>query len=342
MLCAIALGLLPQAPAAERPPAVLEAAAHALRIERGEGHVPLLVPRSEELEFDVIIDLGILGDVDVGDVALSSGLERIPRGLPNARGSERRFEMQERTWVRSVATGGYAGYSLREEIESSHLAQDWPRVLYKDTQTGSENRKRELRFGLRDGVLTAEYRSNRHCGGCENREHYVDSVWAWGKPFHCKKCKRAEHRVWRDPVSREVPDGSVDMLSAVYVARSMLELGIPETSFPLVDQQRVWRVTVKQGATARRSVPAGTFECRQVNLTTALEAGEDEDEKESKNFKGLFGLQGTIRIFLDARTGVPVYIQGQLPIPVPLVGDLDISVQLKKHKGTPPGFKPVK
>jgi len=33
-------------------------------------------------------------------------------------------------------------------------------------------------------------------------------------------------------------------------------------------------------------------------------------------------------------------IQGELPIPVPLVGDLDISVELKRFKGTPAGFAP--
>jgi hypothetical protein len=41
------------------------------RIERGEGQVPLILPLDEELTFDVIIDVGILGDIDVGDVKLS-------------------------------------------------------------------------------------------------------------------------------------------------------------------------------------------------------------------------------------------------------------------------------
>jgi len=310
-----------------------------VRIERGDGEVPLILPRGEELVFDVIIDLGILGDVDVGDVTLSSGLERTPRGLPSSRDAQRKVEMFDRAWIKSVAQGGYAGYEVTQTITANHLSQDWPRILYKDQQRGSENRERELKIGLRDGHTTAEYRNDHHCQGCSDKTHFVDSVWAWGKPSHCKKCKLAEHRVWKEPGHREVPKQSIDMLSAVYVARAMVELGVKETSFPLVDKQRVWRVKVQQGGRERHKVPAGTFECAQMQLITSLEPGEKPDG-DSKNFQGLFGIQGTIRIFFDAKTGVPVLIQGQLPIPVPFVGDLDLSVQLKSYKGTPKGFGP--
>jgi hypothetical protein len=79
-----------------------------------------------------------------------------------------------------------------------------------------------------------------------------------------------------------------------------------------------------------------------MKLTAGLEAGEPEAEGDSGKFQGLFGIQGAIRIWFDARSGVPVLIQGELPIPVPLVGDLDLSVRLKKHSGAPGGFASVK
>ncbi len=329
------------------PPAVAarvesDTGANTTRIERGEGQVPLILPLDEELRFDVIIDVGILGNIDVGDVTLSSGLERTPRGLPSARDADRTVEMFDRAWILAIAEGGYAGYHLTQTLSASHLSQDWPKILYKDMQRGSENRMRELRLGMFEGALTAEYRSDHHCGGCKDRSHYVDSVWAWGAAYHCKKCKLAEHRIWRDAVRREVPGGAIDMLSAVYVARAMLELGVDKTSFPIVDKQKVWRVKIQKGANRWKEVPAGKFECAQMQLSADLEAGDLEDEGDSKNFRGLFGIQGTIRIWFDAKTGVPVLIQGQLPIPVPLVGDLDISVQLKKYKGTPAGFAPAR
>lgn len=317
-----------------------EPGAPPVRIERGAGQVPLILPRDEELLFDVIIDLGILGDLDVGDVTLSSGLERTPRGLPPANDPERRVELFDRAWIKAIARGGYAGYNLTQTLSASHLQQDWPRILYKDMQRGSENRERELRLGLLEGALSAEYRSDRHCPGCKDRGHFVESVWAWGDAYHCKKCKLPEHRVWRDPVHRPVPEGAIDMLSAVYVARAMVDLGQEQTSFPIVDKQKVWRVTIEKGATQWQEVPAGRFECAQMKLSAGLEAGEPDPDGDPGKFQGLFGIQGTIRIWFDAKTGVPILIQGQLPIPVPLVGDLDISVQLKSFRGTPVAFGP--
>jgi hypothetical protein len=329
---------LPMAPAR----VASEPGAPPVRIERGEGQVPLVLPRDEELTFDVIIDVGILGDVDVGDVTLSTGLERTPRGLPSARDAERKVELFDRAWVKAIAKGGYAGYELTQTLTASHLQQEWPRILYMDMQRGSENRERELRLGDFDGALTAEYRSDRHCAGCKDKAHFVESVWAWGDAYHCKKCKLAEHRTWRPTVRRPVPAGSIDMLSAVYVARAMVDLGISETSFPIVDKQKVWRVKIAKGPTRWKEVPAGMFECAQMMLSAGLEAGEPEPEGDPGKFQGLFGIQGTIRIWFDAKTGVPVLIQGQLPIPVPLVGDLDISVQLKRFKGTPSAFAPAR
>jgi len=39
-----------------------------LVISRGEGQDPLTIPREEELEYEVEIDVGVLGDLQVGRV----------------------------------------------------------------------------------------------------------------------------------------------------------------------------------------------------------------------------------------------------------------------------------
>jgi hypothetical protein len=53
----------------------------------------------------------------------------------------------------------------------------------------------------------------------------------------------------------------------------------------------------------------------------------------------LFGLQGALRIWLEEKTGTPVLIEGDLPIPVPLVDSLRVRVQLKSAKGADPDFR---
>jgi hypothetical protein len=134
-----------------------------------------------------------------------------------------------------------------------------------------------------------------------------------------------------------VPPGTADMLSAVYLARSVVAEGQSGASFPLLDKQALWQVSVERGRRKRVEVPAGRFDCVEMRLKTTLPPGEPAD---GRTFEGLFGIHGTIQIWMDAATGVPVLISGSLPVPV--LGDLDVRVELKSYRGTPAGFAPVR
>jgi len=309
-----------------------------LVVSRGEGLDPIEIPRSEELEYVVEVDVGVLGDVDAGRVTLSAENEPYLAGLP-APGEMSRADPKHRVgWFRTQARGAYLGYELKHDIESRHLPQEWPAGITRDTQAGSENRRKELKLGMLDGKPTAIYRNDGHCKGCRNPEHFVESPWAWSEPYHCKKCKRAEHRVWRDPQQREVAPGTVDILTAVYLARSMIRQGREESTFPVVIKQRQWILTVRRGAARTIEAPAGRFECVLARLDTRVPPGEPPAEK--GRFEGLFGLQGSIKIWMEARTGIPVLISGELPVPV--IGTLDVNVKLRRYEGTPESFAPVR
>lgn len=313
-------------------------------IERGAGLLPLYIPRSEELRFDVEIDVGI-GDLDVGDVELSSGVETYRAGLPPADAEKPAvFSNLEAGWVRSVATGSYLSYRLEHELKTRLLPQAFPALLHTDSQRGSESRNRELKIGIRDGALSTEYRSDGHCKGCKNKQHFTEGAWAWSKAAHCKKCKQLEHRVWKDPVMKPVPVGTLDMLSAVYLARTLVRDNLAEVTFPVIDRQKVWEVTLARGRSKKIETEAGTFDCQLVKLATRFltEANEKEPETGSSQFSGLFGIQGTIQIWMEKNSGVPVLIQGELPVPLPFVDKLDVRVVLKKFKGVPAEFKAVK
>ncbi len=305
----------------------------ALLVERGEGELALWIPRDESLTYQVVLELGPLGDVHAGQVVLSSGVERYVAGLP-APGAAPANEGLEVAWIRSRATGSYAGYRLDHELRSRLLPQSWPRVFYTDTQTGSENRRRELKIGDLDGELTAMYRADGHCKGCANSEHFVESKWLWGKPHHCEKCKRAEHRVFKDPVRRRLPPGTVDMLSAVYLARSLFREGLSSTRFPMLDRQNLWQVKLSRGTLRRIQTPAGSFEAQEIKLSTSAPPSET---KPATEFQGMFGIRGTIQIWLDLESGVPVLIQGELPVPV--LGSLDVRVELNSREGSPGEFE---
>jgi Protein of unknown function (DUF3108) len=322
----------PSAPAAAEPEKEFEG--EGLAFSRGAGKSSVWVPKAEVLEFDVLVDLPVFGKVTAGQVVLSARVEPYVAGLLSSKQPD-----APRDWtgsIESVATGSHLGYTLHEVLKSRLLPQAFPRMYYTDTQTGSENRRKELKLGTQDGKNVDVYRNDGHCKSCNNREHFVDSNWLWGDPSHCDGCKRGEHRVWRPTKTREVPEGTLDMLSAVYLARTMVREGRTEETLFMVDELKLWDVQLRQGARRRIEVPAGNFDCVEMRLKSSVPPGEPPPKS---GFAGLFGLKGTIQVWLDAKYGVPVQIQGEFPIKL-LSSNLDVYVQLKSFRGAPKGFGP--
>jgi hypothetical protein len=301
--------------------------------ERGPGLMPVLVARDEELTMSVRVKLGIAGSPRLGTVVLHSrvvpnrGSVLVRDAAPEAAG--------ERAELIAEAKGGNSLYHLHEVRKSLLLPQDYPRIKHSSVQTGSENRKREQEIGLRDGEWLTRFRGDHHCGGCELQQHFVEPTWAWQDPRHCKKCKRAEHRVWREWQQRPLPVGAVDMVTAVTLGRTLLLLGESEMTFPLIDEEELWELTIRTGRVERISVDAGQFDATEILLQTRPAPGEDADPED---FKGLFGIHGTVSIWFDTKTGVPVQISGTVPLG-PFT--LDARVELESYRGTPAGFAPV-
>lgn len=307
-----------------------------LVISRGEGRVPIVIPRKEELIFDVSLDLGVLGTPKIGEVAIIS--EVAPFRTFSQRASEPAGQEQalERGSVTAIAVGQYAVYAVRDELSTQILPQDWPHLIYRKTQTGTENRKRELNVGVKDGVTMAAYRSDTHCDKCKRQEHLVSSKLPWRSKYHCKGCRRAEHRRWRDFRNAEVAPGTLDMLSATMVARAMVGMrdrGDTEQILVL-HKLETWKIRLSRGKTRHQTVRAGEFMAALVQLDAQPGEGVDQEDE---NFSGLFGIHGTISMWFDAATGVPILIAGSVPAG-PLT--LQVRIELRSYSGAPAGFGP--
>ena len=305
-----------------------------MRIERGEGNAALWVPRDERLDFSVHLNLGLLGDPKVGSVTLSSRVSPFRPSALVQRAPQAPAATKEQALLAAVARGSYAVYELEEVINTAYLPQEFPAALLTTTQRGSENRRRELKLGHRDGSYTAQYRSDHHCKICESREHFIEPAWVWQDERHCPGCKRAEHRLWREPRSRTVPEGSLDMLGAVYFARSQIQAGETEFQFSLIDKLELWDVRVRQGKQKLLSVDGGRFDAVELLLDTRVPEGETG--RSAKDFSGLFGIKGTLSIWFHRGTGVPVLIRGEMPAGIM---DLDVRVELNRWRGTPAEFR---
>lgn len=305
-----------------------------LILDRGPGEQEVHFPRDEELEYIVSIDLGILGEPEVGRVAMTS----VVRPFARPGDTEISFDEErsmEQALVSARARGEYQVYTLDETIQTRFQPVSFPQLRHESIQRGTESRRRELSLGLKDGVPTASYRNDGHCKGCKDDAHFVDPTFFWNDRAHCTGCKAGEHRIWKDPREREIPAKAVDMVTAVMLARTVVSQGKSSAVFTLVDRDRLWEVELSRGKRGRMKVSAGHYDVVEIVLKTrppASETGREED------FQGLFGLHGNISIWMHPESGVPVLISGRIPAgPI----ELDVRIELDSARGTPPSFVKV-
>jgi hypothetical protein len=268
----------------------------------------ILIPRSERLTYRAYLDIAFLTQ-SVGTVTQTCRVEEQRGGVltPVAEG--------EAASIQLLAKGKYFGYSLQSTIEARILPKDWPRILYSSTSEGSERRRREVLVGKVDGAPTSSYRSDTSKNAPEGE------------------------RIWGKPRLRQVPEGTIDMLSAVMMARTLVREKHEKIVFPLIDKTRVWQLTLERGEERRMETGAGAFDVVEVILNAAPYPGEEIDQEKLDQFEGVFGIHGTTHLWVDKKTGVAVRIQGDLPVG-PLT--LGIDVVLDSYSGTPPDFVPTK
>lgn len=291
-----------------------------LEVDRGEERLSLRIEAAEELVYSVEVDIGPFKGVSVGEARFKSKLE-ISEGVKAG-------------VIEAVFKASHLGYKLDHRLLSRHVTGEEPALESSDTQRGSESRRREHRIGLRDGVWTSEYSFDGHCAGCEDKAHFVHPILPWDKPAHCQKCKRGKHRVWREKKSRAVPEHTLDFLSVIYLLRSLVVSKETQLQEPLIDKNRLWSLSMEISAGKQVTVSLGEFACSRV----LLDASKPESEQDGGEFRGLFGMQGSLRLWVHDETGVLVQIEGELPAGLMNLG---LKIRLKEAKGAPAGFAPI-
>ncbi len=329
----LAPSLAAQSPAPAGQPAVDEAAileAAASRsgrmphqIDRGEGLLPLFVPWDEELVFDVDVAWGVIGAA-LGTVTMSAGVEEYRTSLlvanapVEASGTNGEEIPPPMTcWMKAHAYGKHLLYTMDATLEARHQPQEWPRIVYHSTQKGSEERRRELLLGFKEEKAVSSYRRDTSTGAPRGT------------------------RIWRDPELRDIPAETLDMTSAVYLVRTFIMRGLERTEFPVIQKRKLWAITLELGEVLVHETPAGRFDAVEVILNAARHPDDlldVDDEDEGERFEGLFGLRGSIHLWVERHTGVPVRVQGEVPAG-PLTLDVDIS--LSSFRGTPRAFQVV-
>ena len=287
------------------------ASAPMYRYEPGAGVPTLLIPRTEKLVYRAYLDAGIVM-AHVGSVEQTCS---VAMQEPSVLAAEPVQASGETASIKLFASGSYLWYSLESTLETRILPQDWPRVSYQSVSKSSQTRRREVLLGKKDGTPTSSYRGDTKKGAPEGT------------------------RIWRPAKERGIPEGTLDMLTAVFQARTLIREKKETLTFPLIDKDRVWNLRLRRGEERRMETTSGTFfDVVEVVLEPEPFPGETVGDK-AERFEGVFGINGSIHLWVEKKTGVAVRIQGDLP-----VGDvitLGIDVVLDSYSDTPEGFAPV-
>jgi hypothetical protein len=281
------------------------------RFEPGARVPPLLIPREEQLVYRAYLDFA-LGETHVGKVVQTCSVKELEQPLI----ATSPVVMGESACIRLEAEAEYLWMELSSTLEVRILPQAWPRLQYRSESTSSQTRKRELWIGRVDDKPRSRFQSDTSKGAPEGQ------------------------RIWKPYKEREVPEGSLDMISAVFMTRALMREEQESLTFPLVDKDRVWQLTLKRGEHRKMKVPAGTFDVVEVVLEPEPYPDEKIDPEKVEQFEGVFGIQGTIHLWVDKKTGIAVRIQGSIPIKLGMSAEVD--VELETYSGTPQEFAPVK
>ena len=284
------------------------APAPAVAVESLAGIEPASLPLGERLVFRATVEWKG-AQVLVGHLELGSFHDENNTTVLHARGKGDRF-----------------GYTIDQQITSRLDRDSGQPIAYTNVQRGSEHHTKHLDF--EEGKIT--YSRREHCrdSECKDKNHDVAEVeWKgpipWGtRSKHCgdRDCGTAAHELWVTKKVHEVDKPYVDLLTSIYVARtaSFPEDGSPMI-IPAVNDDHRWLVEVRQMQQKELTVNEGTYDAIELSLTPLASDGDTK-----KRFKGLFGIHGTLRVWIDSVTRKPLLIQGTLPISV-----LDLKARIE-------------
>ncbi len=233
-------------------------------------------------------------------------------------------EKDPRVTIKAVAEGGKFGYSIRAEVSSElDAASGLPRT-HVFSQTGSERRFKRTHF--ENGKIIC-YKT-KHCKdpNCTNPAHMVEEGGWFSAPkkVHCPGCKDIKHYYWKVMKEHQVKETFLDMLTALYVARSANFTTGAAFVVPVVQDSNLWNVTVTVGRQEKITLDSGQkYDCVKVVLDPKSAASEEQKPR----FEGLFGINGSINVWMDTKTHLPVKIHGIIPF---AFMDLNAEVYLKK------------
>jgi len=215
----------------------------------------------------------VLGWIPVGDAWF-----KIRRGTYNGKDT---FRFDAR------ALGRYLIYTLDIRISSFVDAATLRSVEFRRREVGTEKREYCVLFDRKTGEAT--YR--RKTGEFETAQEMSAAPWETRRTF---------------PVGKDVND----ILYTLYFARNIGDRVGDKRIYRFVEKDYIWTTTVTIVGEKKVSLGTlGTFDALKV----AIEPDYSEQKDLGEKFRGLFGVEGSMELWVEKKTRIPLIVQGQVP-----------------------------
>ena len=210
------------------------------------------------------------------------------------------------------ALGRYVISTLDIRLSSIVDASSLRSLVFHRREVGSEKREYQITFDR--NALKATYR--RKPGRFTSVEAMDKTPWENRSTF---------------PIQPEVND----ILYTLYFARDIGEVVGTKKNYWFVEKTHIWKAMVTVTGEKRLNLGrAGTFEALKI----AIEPDYTGEQEMGDKFSGLFGVEGSLELWVDKKTRIPLIVRGQVPFAYilrPTISVILQDYQIQAKTGSP-------
>ncbi|MCX6339321.1 MAG: DUF3108 domain-containing protein [Candidatus Aureabacteria bacterium] len=199
------------------------------------------------------------------------------------------------------ALGHYVIYTLDIRLRSIVDASNLRSRVFRRREVGTEKRDYKIVFD-RDEMKATHYRKR---GKFSTVEEMDAAPWE----------KRAVF-----PISPEVND----ILYTLYFARDIGDKVGTKRYYWFVETTSIWKTLVTISGEEKINLGrAGTFD----TLKVMIEPDYSRQPEKGARFSGLFGVMGSLEVWVDKKTRIPLIVRGQVPFAYILRPTISVILQ---------------
>ena len=207
------------------------------------------------------------------------------------------------------ASGHYVIYTLDIMLSSIVDAASLRSLVFRRREVGSEVREYQVVFDRK--ALKALYRR---------------------KPGKFTSVEKMDATPWEDRSTFPIGPDVNDILYTLYFARDIGGKVGNKKYYRFVEKTKIWKARVTITGEEKLDIGrAGAFDALKI----AIEPDYTDDPGTGEKFSGLFGVTGSLEVWVDKETRIPLIVRGQVPFVYILRPTVTVVLQDYRLHGSP-------